>query len=122
MGQGKNKKAVILASVSILLSLGMWMLYTGFYQRFPFFSDRTVTVGVFSDSYWEVPNGYSYQILEDAIQAFEESHLGVRVEYVSGIMKEDYSEWLAGQLLSGQAPDLVFVLSDDFNDLAEVGA
>lgn len=122
MGQGKNKKAVILASVSILLSLGMWMLYTGFYQRFPFFSDRTVTVGVFSDSYWEVPNGYSYQILEDAIQAFEESHLGVRVEYVSGIMKEDYSEWLAGQLLSGQAPDLFFVLSEDFNDLAEVGA
>lgn len=80
-----------------------------------------ITVGVFSDSYWEVPNGYAYEILEDAIRIFEEENSGVQVEYVSGIMKEDYSEWLAEQVLSGTAPDVFLLLGEDFNDYAEQG-
>ncbi len=118
----RDKKVIAMCILCVVLLAGMWLIYTDLYQRLPFFQDRTITIGVFSDSYWEVPNGYSYQILEDAIQVFRESHPGVEVEYVSGIMKEDYSEWLAEQLLAGRAPDLFFVLSDDFNDLAEIGA
>ena len=81
-----------------------------------------ITVGVFSDSYWNVQNGYSYRILNDAIQKFRERYPDVEVEYESGILKEDYSEWLAEKLISGDAPDVFLVLPEDFNDLTDTGA
>lgn len=84
--------------------------------------DTVITVGVFSDSYWEVQNGYSYRILEDAIALFEKEHEGVRVEYVSGILKEDYPEWLAEQMILGKAPDVFLVYGENFHDFAEIGA
>ncbi len=118
----EDKKVIAISALCVILLLGVGLVYTGSYQSIPPFQDNTITIGVFSDSYWGTPNGYSYRILEDAIQVFQERHPGVQVEYVSGIMKEDYSEWLAGRLLAGKAPDLFFVLSEDFNDLAEVGA
>lgn len=40
-----------------------------------------ITVGVFSDSYWNVQNGYSYRILNDAIQKFRERYPDVEVEF-----------------------------------------
>lgn len=91
------------------------------YKRIHWNEDRTITIGVFSDSYWEVQNGYSYYILNDAIELFEEQNPNVKVEFESGILKEDYSEWLSEQILSGEAPDLFFVLPEDFNNLAELG-
>lgn len=87
-----------------------------------FSKEKVITVGVFSDSYWNVQNGYSYRILEEAIQVFEKEHPQIKVEYVTGILKGDYSEWLAKQILSESAPDVFWILSEDFNDLAEVGA
>ena len=92
----------------------------GLYRKIS--DDNTITVGFFSDSYWDVQNGYSYQILDDAIALFEEEHPGVKVEYVSGVMKDDYTEWLSAGLISGDAPDLFLVLPDDFNNLVQVGA
>lgn len=83
---------------------------------------EVITVGVFSDSYWGVQNGYSYQILDDAIAVFQGQNPGVKVKYVSGILKEDYSEWLAEGLISGEAPDLFFILLKDFNDFAGLAA
>lgn len=118
----RKKETWICGSLCALLLAGMGLLYTdGYRQLMPSYRD-SVTIGVFSDSYWEVQNGYSYRILEDAAALFEEAHPGVQVEYVSGILKEDYSEWLAEQLLSEDAPDVFFVLSEDFNDFAEIGA
>ncbi|MDE7415826.1 MAG: extracellular solute-binding protein [Lachnospiraceae bacterium] len=117
----KNRNA-ILGIVCFLLLLLSWAICSNGYQKLPMFNRKVITIGVFSDSYWEVQNGYSYRILEDAIAIFEEQNPGVRVEYVSGILKEDYSEWLSEQLLSDQAPDIFFVLPDDFNDFVEVGA
>lgn len=84
--------------------------------------EDVITVGVFSDSYWEVQNGYSYRILEDAIALFEERREGVRVEYVSGILKEDYPEWLAEQMILGKTPDVFLVFGGNFHDMAEIGA
>lgn len=117
-----NFKNIMMCVVCVLLLLFSWMIYTDNYQKLRISEDEVITIGVFSDSYWEVQNGYSYVILEAAIDAFEEQHPGVQVEYVSGILKEDYSEWLSGRLLSDDAPDVFFVLSEDFNSLAEVGA
>lgn len=118
----KNKKKAIIGIACAILLICNWLIYSNGYRRLPFFHNEEITIGVFSDSYWEVQNGYSYMILEDAISIFEEQHPGVQVKYVSGILKEDYSEWLSEQLLANNAPDIFFVLPEDFNDLAELGA
>ena len=84
--------------------------------------ETVLTIGVYSGSYWNTPNGKCYQILDEAIALFESDHPGVKVEYVSGIPAGDYSEWLAGQILMGTEPDLYFVLPEDFNLLVSSGA
>ena len=84
--------------------------------------ETVLTVGVYSGSYWNTPNGNCYQILDEAIAMFEETHPGVKVEYVSGIPASDYSEWLAGEILMGTEPDLYFVLPEDFDLLVSSGA
>ena len=81
-----------------------------------------LTIGVYSGSYWNTPNGNCYQILDEAIALFEKSHPGVKVEYVSGIPAGNYSEWLAGRILKGTEPDLYFVLPEDFELLVSSGA
>jgi len=122
MDRDRRKKDFAAGILSVLLLSSALFVYFSVYRKIPLFEDKTITIGVFSDSYWEVQNGYSYRILEDAIRIFEEEHPGVTVEYVSGILKEDYSEWLAEQLLSENAPDVFWILGEDFNDLAEIGA
>ena len=84
--------------------------------------ETVLTIGVYSGSYWNTPNGNSYQILDEAIAMFEQSHPGVKVEYASGIPAGSYSEWLAGQILKGTEPDLYFVLPEDFNLLVSSDA
>ena len=84
--------------------------------------ETVLTIGVYSGSYWNTPNGNCYQILDDAIAMFEQSNPGVKVEYVSGIPADSYSEWLAGQILKGTEPDLYFVLPEDFDLLVSSGA
>lgn len=122
MKQKRDKKYVIRAGSCALLLFILWMIAGDIYKKLPWFYEDVIRVGVFSDSYWEVQNGYSCQILEDAIAQFEEDHPGVRIEYVSGIMKEDYSEWLSEEMMKGTAPDVFFVLGEHFNDFAEAGA
>lgn len=117
----KNKNR-ILGSACIVCLFIACLIYSGIYESWIKKGADTISIGVFSDSYWEVQNGYSYQILEDAIRIFEEQNPGVKVDYVSGVLKEDYTEWLSEQILAGEAPDLFFVLAEDFNDLAEIGA
>ena len=68
-----------------LLVIGL--IATDNYKKLPGFHKDVLQIGVFSDSYWEVQNGWAYRIAEDAIARFEEQHPGVRVEYVSGIIK-----------------------------------
>lgn len=114
----RNIWIVILGNVLFFAALIIML-----YDFFPFhIRDEVITIGVFSDSYWEVPNGYSYQILEDAIALFEEENPRVKVEYVSGILKDDYPEWLSEQLILGEAPDVFLLFGENFNDLAEIGA
>lgn len=120
--KGNRKKKLTVSIICVMLLVSGWLIYSDKYRILPMFREEVVTIGVFSDSYWEVQNGYSYRILEDAISIFEKQHPNVRVKYVSGILKEDYSEWLSEQLLSGTAPDIFCVLPEDFNDFAELGA
>ena len=84
--------------------------------------ETVLTIGVYSGSYWNTPNGNCYQILDDAIALFEQAHPGVTVEYASGIPAASYSEWLAEQILLGTEPDVYFVLPEDFDLLVSSGA
>ena len=83
---------------------------------------KVLTVGIYSGSYWGTPTGDSYQVLDDAIARFEADHPGLKVEYVSGIGTDAYSEWLTQQILLGREPDVYFVLPEDFNLLVSSGA
>ena len=47
---------------------------------------------------------------------------GVKVQYTSGVLKDDYSEWLAEELMEENAPDVFFVLGDDFSSFVDAGA
>ncbi len=82
----------------------------------------TIKLGVFSGSNWDVPSGESNQIVDNAIKIFEESHPNVNVEYESGILKEDYSSWLADKILTGDTPDVYIILEEDFSLLSSIGA
>ena len=46
----------------------------------------------------------------------------MKVKYEKGILSENYSEWLAEQILKGTEPDVYLVLDEDFNTLATLGA
>ena len=83
---------------------------------------KVLYVGLFAGSNWEVPEGDSYAMLEAAIERFEKEHPGVKVKYVSGIRKDDYSEWLAEQFLKGTEPDVFVVPGADFDLYAASGA
>lgn len=80
-----------------------------------------ITFGMFSGSNWDVPNGDSYEIIDQAIERFEQTHDRVKIEYVSGLQKQDYAEWLSQQALTGKLPDVFMVRSDDLHIFANVG-
>ncbi|MCR5054538.1 MAG: extracellular solute-binding protein [Lachnospiraceae bacterium] len=91
-------------------------------KRIPGNSNTKLTIGVFSDSYRGTPNGFAHKIINDAIEKYEKDHPDIEVIYETGILKEDYSEWLAEQIMQGKAPDVFFILPEDFNTLHDVGA
>ena len=92
--------------------------FLGWYLTRP----KVLTIGLFAGSNWNVPEGDSYALLEEAVKRFEAEHPGVTVKYVSGIRKDDYSEWLAERLLKGEEPDIFVVPGEDFNLYASIDA
>lgn len=82
---------------------------------------KTLTIGIFAGNNWDVPQGEPYAIIDAVIEEFEAENPGVKVKYVSGIKKEDYSEWLAEQFIDGNEPDVFFILAEDFNLYASMG-
>ena len=71
-------------------------------------------IGFPCDSYWKVPGENYYTFIDAAIEKFEAEHPNVKVEYTSGIRVEEYTEWLSGQYLLGQEPDVMVILPEDF--------
>lgn len=84
-------------------------------------SPTTLRIGIFAGSNWGVPSGNSTSIIDEAIDRFESKHTNVKIEYVSGIRNEDYSNWLSAQALSGDMPDVFMVLSEDLLTFAQTG-
>lgn len=79
-------------------------------------------VGFFAGSNWNVPESNSYAYLDTVIAQFEADHPNVKVVYQSGIRRDVYSEWLAGQELSGEMPDVFLIPQDDFDLYADRGS
>lgn len=112
----KGKRLLIAAVIVAALAAGSSFGWV-------FWPKKTVlTFGMMAGSYWDVPNGNCYRIIDQTIQRFEKSHPNVIVKYTSGILKRDYSEWLSEQILLGQAPDVFMVQPDDFNTFSSIGA
>lgn len=110
------KKQWMIGAIALLVGIAGIAVYFYMQQQ-----PVVLTFGMFAGSNWDVPNGDSYQIIDEAIERFEQQHPNVRVEYVSGLQKEDYSEWLSQQALEGDLPDVYMVISDDLYTFANVG-
>ena len=111
---GKNSRGHLVA-LCLLLVLGLWGWQAAHART-------QLRLGVFVGSSWDVPSSEGYAVVDKAIESFEEEHPDVDVTYVSGIKPEDYSEWLAEQILAGTEPDVFLVLDDDFEAYASMGA
>ena len=112
-------KRLVAVVVLILLSI---ILMSGIYQKWIPRKGKKLTIGVFAGSYWDIENGYYYRILDDAIEEFRKVYPEYEVTYTSGILKSDYSEWLAEKMLQGDVPDLFFVPADNLATFAGIGA
>lgn len=106
----------------VYLSLALIIITSLIAFRYQTSQIDTLRIGIFAGSNWGVPQGESYAIIDEFIQKFQGHYPDVRVTYVSGIKKEDYAEWLAEQFIDGNEPDVFFLLSDDFNLYASMGA
>jgi len=110
----RNKRIITIA-ILVLLAVASGLY---FHAR-----NQTVVLefGMFAGSNWDVANANSYVIIDKAIELFEQQHKNVKIHYYSGILKDDYSEWLSKQVLLGKTPDVFMILSDDFNQFASLG-
>lgn len=106
----------ILCLAGLLVSL-----YLGVSFILPKQGKIVLTFGMFSGNQSDVPNDDCYKIVDETIQSFEREYPNVEVRYVSGILKDDYSEWLSNQALNGTLPDVFMVLPEDFSTFASVG-
>ena len=75
---------------------------------------------MFGGNNWDVAVQDSYVVYDEAIAEFEKLHPNVKVNYVKGIMKEDYSEWLSEKILMDKAPDVMMIQNKDFDKFAQL--
>ena len=86
------------------------------------YSSRNVNLefAMFGGNTWDVAAQDSYAVFDEAIEDFEKLHPNVKVNYVKGILKEDYSEWLSERILSDTSPDVMMVMNKDFDRFARL--
>lgn len=104
------------AAAALLLVIGSVFAWNQGRQS----QETVLRFGMPAGSYWDVPTGNCYEVIDDAIRRFEAGHPGVRVEYVSGILKEDYPEWLSEQIVLGTEPDVFVVPEGEFDTIASL--
>lgn len=114
---GKQPAIISMAAAAVLLTVtgGMVIALSGQKNR-----ETVIRFGMSAGSYWDVPTGNCYEVIDAAIGRFEEEHPGVKVEYVSGILKEDYPEWLSEQIVLGEEPDVFMVPAGEFDTIASL--
>lgn len=81
----------------------------------------TIELGLFAGSCWDTPNLNTFIMFDEIIDIFNTTYPNIKVTYKSGILKEDYSEWLSQKILTSREPDLFLVLPEDFTTFASIG-
>lgn len=81
----------------------------------------TLTVGIYTGSSWNVPNGHQYRMIDYEIKEFKKLHPNVKIEYESGVKPNDYINWLSEKIVTGQIPDIIIMPQNDFNVFASEG-
>ena len=96
------KKVVIISGliVSLILASSLFMWLT---------APKTLTLGFYSDSSWDVRNDKGYSFIDHAIKEFEKQNPNVKIKYESGIRQKNYLDWLADKIVSNQTPDVYLV-------------
>jgi len=111
-----KKKVVVIISVIVVICINIF-----FFQLINSDKKNVIRIGIYSGNEWGVPQIDVYRIYDEAIKLFEQENPGVVVEYRSGTLMDDYSEWLAQKILKGEEPDVFIVLEEDFNTLSSIG-
>lgn len=110
-----NRRWLILMTGS--LCLGIVLVSTLFMPK-----EKILRLGIYAGSSWDVPNSYENRVLDELIEKFESQHPAIRIQYESGIPKENYEDWLAERMLLGEQPDVFIVPENSFSQLAKAGA
>ena len=107
------KRIVIAGLVISIISIGLVV--------YPKQKQIILTFGMFAGNQWDVPDDDCYQLIDQVIKEFEKEHPNVKIKYESGIMKDDYSEWISQKAIKGELPDIFMVLPEDFSTFSSVG-
>lgn len=113
----KNKAKLMIVTIFLLLLMGSVTYFAKISSE-----PKTLTIGVYTGSYWDVPQGDSYHMIDYVVKKFKKRYPNVRVIYESGITKTNYRSWLANSLVKGTEPDVFIVPANTFNILASDGA
>lgn len=117
----KKKQKQFAVIISTIFAALLFVLAVVMFQRRSQSEEIVLEFGMFTGSNWDVESSTSFVIFDKAIKRFEQEHPGVKIHYYSGVLKEDYSEWLSRKLLEGEAPDVFMILDDDFNQFCSMG-
>ncbi len=98
------------------------MIFTIIFIFIKYSREDTLTIGVFCGSNWNVPGTEYYKLFDEAVERFHEKYPNIKIKYEEGIVADDYSQWLAGNILKGKEPDIYLVLPGDFEGLVKRGA
>lgn len=112
----KKKLFIIIALIIVFItSVVVWKRHITEQQK-------TLTIGLYTSSSWDVPNGHQYHVIDYAIKKFKKEHPEIKIKYEGGIQQDDYRNWLSEKIIENKTPDLIIVPNRDFNALASEGA
>lgn len=110
------KKYICISTVFIFIIISTVLIFLYLNRK-----EVVIEFAMFNGSNWNVAVQESYSVIDKAIEKFESEHKGVKVKYISGIPKEDYSEWMARRVLEDKMPDIFMILDDDFENYIKLG-
>ena len=102
----------------VLFILSLMLLGWNYYNQ----QDKTLTIDIYTDSSWGVPNSNEYKFIDYVTRKFEKQNPHVKVRYETGISKDDYMDWLAEKILKNKTPDVFIVPANRFSLLSSTGA
>ncbi|MDN5315308.1 MAG: multiple sugar transport system substrate-binding protein [Clostridiales bacterium] len=114
-----RKFLAVLLIVLMLLMIAVGIAYDHHSRRQPV----VLEVALYSGTSWNVPQKNAYIIYDRVAELFEQEYadLNVKIKFRSGQMIQNYSEWLAQQVLLGREADIFLVLEEDFSTYSSIG-